>query len=152
MLSDLRSARAELASHLAALRSVNVTFEPSSLAGTRAAAAQGGHGPHHAPEPFRFDSQLAAGALQIVDTPDGERMRLVLQQNVPGLRASVSISRASGTVQFLPLERGQDLAGVMESVNAPAEPHEFHAILRLAVGDKHEQLPFEMFEPEGHAH
>jgi hypothetical protein len=87
-----------------------------------------------------------------VDTPAGERMRLVLQQNIPGLRASVSISRPGGTSEFLPLERAKDVAGVMESVNAPAEPHEFRAVLRLAVGDKHEQLAFEMVEPEGHAH
>ena len=146
------SVRNELVSHLAALRSVNVTFEPSSVAGARTAAAHAGHGGHHAPAPFKFDSELGAGTVAIVDTPAGERMRLVLQQNVPGLRASVSISRPGGPSEFLPLERAKDVAGVMESVNAPAEPHEFRAVLRLAVGDKHEQLAFEMVEPEGHAH
>ena len=144
--------RTELVSHLAALRSVNVTFEPSSVAGTRAAAAHAGHGPHHTPQPFRFDSALGAGTLEIVDTAEGERMRLVLQQNVPGLSASVSISRAAGVVESLPLERQDGAASVMESVRAPAEPHEFRAVLRLAVGDTLEELPFEMVEPESHAH
>ncbi len=150
--SIVAAVRSELVSHLAALRSVNVTFEPSGVVGVRASAGDAAHGVHHAPQPFRFDSQLAAGTLAIVDTPAGEKMRLVLQQNVPGLKASVSISRAGGTTEFVPLERGTQVAGVMESVNAPGEPHGFRAVLRLAVGDKHEQLPFEMVEPGGHAH
>nr|MDQ2734426.1 cation transporter [Pseudomonadota bacterium] len=144
--------RAELVSHLAALRSVNVTFEPSSVAGTRATATHEGHGAHHAPKPFRFDSKLGAGTLEIVDTPAGERMRLVLQQNIPGLKASVSISRPAGAVELLSLEPKPGVADVMESANAPAEPHDFRAVLRLAVEDKHEQLPFDMVEPEAHAH
>ena len=117
--------RSELVSHLAALRSVNVTFESASVAGTRAAIVHASHGAHHAPEPFRFRSALAAGTLEIVETPAGERMRLVLEENVPGLKASVSISRAGGAVELLPLERRLGVAGVLESGTAPAEHTSF---------------------------
>ena len=127
--------RSELVAHLAALRSVNVTFQPPDLKGTRA-AEHAGHGDHHAPEPFVFNARLAAGTLEIVDTPDGERMRLVLLQNVPGLRASVSIPRGKKDVELLRLAPGRNAVDVMQSVKAPAEPHEFEAVLRLEVGNK----------------
>jgi hypothetical protein len=141
--------RSELVSHLAALRSLNVTFEPPSLKGVQP-AAHVEHGGHDAPEPFVFHGRLASGSLEIVDTPDGERMRLVLLNQVPGVRATVLIARGAQT-EVLRLEPQPD-AKVMQSRVAPAEPHEFEAVLQLKLGDEIEDLSLQMSEPEGHHH
>ncbi|WP_426265257.1 cation diffusion facilitator family transporter [Sphingomonas sp. PWP1-2] len=144
-----RSLKRELLEHMPALRTANVTFETSDLAAT-AAIESSAH--HHAPEPFRFRSDLAEGVLTIVDTPQGERMRLTLAHAVPGLKASVTIQRPGSGDEELWLDPASGEALRFDSKTAPAEPHEFDAVLHLILGDRADALQFRMNEPAGHAH
>jgi cation diffusion facilitator family transporter len=145
-----RTLKAELMEHISALRSANVTFDSSDLS-FPSAQPTGGPGHHHAPDPFRFKSKLAEGVLEIVDTPDGERMRATLDRAEPGLVAEVLIDRAGGACETLHLTQA-DGRNVLESTAAPAEPHEFDAVLELAAGGRAEALRFSMKEPVGHNH
>ena len=137
--------QAELLGHMPALRVANVRFDLSGVAPTSQPH-------HHAPEPFRVECALARGVLEIIDTPDGERMRLTLTQNSDGLEARVTISRPGAADESLPLLPAQGDHHTYLSEFAPAEPHEFKAVLRLTAGGKTIGLPFEMLEPEGHHH
>lgn len=139
-----RDLKKELIQHLPALRTVNVTFDPLNDVDT-----QHGSSHHHAPQPFRFKCELAEGVIEITDTSKGERMRLTVKRQVPALQAVVTIER-SAAVETLMLLPTSDC--VYESVEAPAEPHEFNAQLRLAIGAQREVLQFRMEEPEGHHH
>lgn len=144
--------RQELFEHMPALRTVNITFESSGFgfrAPSIAATARNGH---HAPEPFRFAGGLAEGVLEIVDTPNGERMRLTLSRQVSGLTANVVIERPGGTPESLQLEGTQGKGDTFQSSVAPAEPHEFTASLHLAAGERDEVMNFQMKEPAGHRH
>lgn len=139
-----RDLKQELIQHLPALRTVNVTFE----------ALNDAHAPHglshrHAPEPFRFKNEIAEGVVEIVDTPKGERMRLTVKHPVSILEAVVTIERPT-EIETLSLLRSGSF--VYESAEAPSEPHEFTAQLRLAAGEQREVLPFRMEEPQGHRH
>jgi len=145
-----RTLKAELMEHIPALRSANVTFDSEGLPAPSALAA-GGSGHHHAPAPFRFNSNLAEGVLEIVDTPDGERMRATLDRAEPGLVVVVLIDRAGGACETLHLTQA-NRRNVVESTAAPAEPHEFDAVLELAAGGRAETLRFSMKEPVGHNH
>ena len=107
---------------------------------------------HHAPESFKVASPLAAGLLEIVDTPKGERMRLTLDHPVGGLTATVTIDRAGGKVEVFPLVAVADNPRAYESAVAPEEPHEFSAQLRLKAGDRIHVSHFKMAEPAGHHH
>ncbi|CDX16246.1 putative transmembrane efflux protein [Mesorhizobium plurifarium] len=136
------SLKAELSAHIPALDVATVRFaEPRT---------EGGH--HHAPDPFLVSGKLASGLLEIVDTPQGERMRLRLSRHAEGLRANVAIERADGAVESLPLSPVGGDHHYLQSLVAPAEPHEFSARLQLAAGSDSEDLPFAMAEPEGHHH
>ncbi|CDX61846.1 putative transmembrane efflux protein [Mesorhizobium plurifarium] len=136
------SLKAELFAHIPALDVATVRFaEPRT---------EGGH--HHAPDPFLVSGKLASGLLEIVDTPQGERMRLRLSRHAEGLRANVAIERADGAVESLPLSPVGGDHHYLQSLVAPAEPHEFSARLQLAAGSDSEDLPFAMAEPEGHHH
>ncbi|CDX22388.1 putative transmembrane efflux protein [Mesorhizobium plurifarium] len=136
------SLKAELSAHIPALDVATVRFaEPRT---------EGGH--HHAPDPFLVSGKLASGLLEIVDTPHGERMRLRLSRHAEGLRANVAIERADGAVESLPLSPLGGDHHYLQSLVAPAEPHEFSARLQLAAGSDSEDLPFAMAEPEGHHH
>jgi cation diffusion facilitator family transporter len=140
--------REELHEHLPPLQAATVQFDAS---GVPPAAAALGH--HHAPEPFRVDSALVKGVLAIVDTPEGERMRLTVQELAPRLSAMVAIQRPGGVVERLALLRLTDNGLVLQSREAPAEPHAFEAELELQAGDGRSlRLPFRMDEPEGHHH
>ena len=110
------------------------------------------HGHHHAPEPFRFKGQLADGTLEIIDTPQGERMRLTLRDDAHGLSATVVIDRPGGATEGLPLREVAGDHHKLQSDVAPAEPHEFSASLILTAGGRDETLPFAMKEPPGHHH
>ncbi|RWH68475.1 cation diffusion facilitator family transporter [Mesorhizobium sp.] len=136
------SLKAELFAHIPALDVATVRFA--------APGAEGGH--HHAPDPFLVSGKLACGLLEIVDTPQGERMRLRLSRHAEGLRANVAIERAGGAVESLPLSPVGGDHHYLQSLVAPAEPHEFSARLQLAAGQDSEDLPFAMAEPEGHHH
>lgn len=138
----------QLREHLPPLGLTTVQFDTS-----RVIAAEGGaHGHHHAPEPFKIDSPLARGLLAIVDTPDGERMRLTVSEYAEVLTAVVCISRDGGAIERLPLLPVAGDHHVFQSVVAPAEPHEFNAELQLSDGARQENLSFRMEEPERHHH
>ncbi len=135
----------ELREHLPALGASTVQFDRE---GVEAVARAG----HHAPKPFRVSSLLASGLLQIVNTLEGERMRLTLTEPTEGLAAVVHIKRPDGSIERLPLEASDDDHLALQSAVAPAEPHEFDADLVLLAGERREVLPFRMEEAEGHPH
>ena len=84
----------------------------------------------------------------IVDTPEGERMRFEPDALVPGLEARVVIFRP-GAEEVLSMVRDAS-SGAFQSVDVPAEPHEFNAELRLENAGDAERLPFAMSEPHAH--
>jgi cation diffusion facilitator family transporter len=133
--------RHELADHLPALAEARIVFAT--------AADPGSH--HHAPDPVYVSTRLADGLLQIVDTPDGERMQLRVSRHAEGLRATVAIER-NGRTEMLELRPVQGNHHWLQSSTAPEEPHEFAASLKLAAGNDNEDLAFAMVEPEGHHH
>ena len=134
--------RHELQDHLPALAEASILF----------ASSVEGRSHHHAPDPVPVSTKLANGLLQIVDTPDGERMRLRVSRHAEGLIASVDIERAGGRTEILDLQPVGDDHHLLQSRTAPEEPHEFSARLRLAAGAELEELAFAMTEPAGHHH
>jgi len=136
------SLKTELFAHIPALDVATVRFAE--------AQASGGH--HHAPDPFLVSGKLASGLLEIVDTPQGERMRLRLSRHAEGLQVSVAINRPGSEIERLPLSPVGGDHHYLQSLVAPAEPHEFSARLQLAAGPDSEDLAFAMAEPEGHNH
>lgn len=134
--------RRELKDHLPALAEASILFAPSAEAG--------GH--HHAPDPVPVATRLANGLLQIVDTPDGERMRLRISRHAEGLSASVDIEREGGRTEVLDLQPVGGDHHLLQSHMAPEEPHDFSARLRLAAGAESEELAFAMAGPAGHHH
>ena len=146
-----RNLKTELLAHTPALKTANVTFEHSELARVDLRPAPDRHAGHHAPEPFRVHSQIAEGILAIVDTPNGERMRLTVDRVVGGLSAEVVIDRGGDGAETIPL-LATDEPTIFESAKAPNEPHAFHAVLQLVKEDQSDRVPFEMTEPESHNH
>ena len=146
-----RNLKAELLGHTPALKTANVTFEHSQLDKVDLPTIARTSSGHHAPEPFRFEGKLAAGTLAIVDTPDGERMRLVLKRQDNALAAQVLIDRGADGLETLQLI-GSSASNTMESEVAPQEPHSFKGVLQLTAHGSQENLAFEMSEPDGHAH
>jgi cation diffusion facilitator family transporter len=143
--------RAEMLAHIPALSVANVRCQGSGVLAAELvpkAAEAGGH--HHAPEPFKVKSTLGNGLLEIVDTPKGERMRLTLEQADARLVPTVTIDRAGGRVEALPLFPAANNTRIFESHSAPEEPHEFAAQLRLKAGEQTDVLDFKMAEPAGH--
>jgi hypothetical protein len=136
------SLKTELFAHIPALDVATVRFAE--------AQASGEH--HHAPDPFLVSGKLASGLLEIVDTPQGERMRLRLSRHAEGLQVSVAINRPGSEIERLPLSPVGGDHHYLQSLVAPAEPHEFSARLQLAAGPDSEDLAFAMAEPEGHNH
>ena len=146
-----RSVQRTLVDHLPALSRANVSFVHADITGL---STPGPHASksHHAPQPFQFRSDLASGVLEIVDTPEGERMRLTLGRDAPTLTARVEIDRTGAKAERLMLEQTGDSATVLQSRTAPAEPHEFDATLFLEIAGQQEIIPFGMKEPTGHQH
>ena len=144
----------ELFAHIPVLTVANVRVHGAAPETVAPQVADQGHAGahHHAPEPFKVKSMIAAGLLEIVDTPKGERMRLTLDHPVKGLTAMVTIERAEGQVEVLPLISVANNPLTYQSSVAPKEPHEFWAELRLKVGDKFHVSHFKMVEPAGHHH
>ncbi|MBX4906517.1 MULTISPECIES: cation diffusion facilitator family transporter [Rhizobium] len=149
--------RRELQGHLPSLGNATIQFDDGGATPASASAAhehQPAHAApdhHHAPAPFTVSSRLATGLLEIVDTPDGERLRLSISKHVKGLEAVVEIAR-DGSVERLPLLPSPTDHHALVSAVAPAEPHEFDAMLKLMAGVEIDDLPFRMEEPEGHHH
>jgi hypothetical protein len=73
---------------------------------------------------------LARGLLEIADTPEGERMRLRASRHAEGMQARVEIAHGA-TAEQLDLLPVGDYHHHLERRQAPAEPHEFAASLRL---------------------
>lgn len=136
----------ELREHLPALAGTMIRFD-CNAADAHEPLSSAAH--HHSPEPFKVECDLAAGLLEIVDTPAGERMRFTVTRCTPGLSATVTIDRpiTSETVELLPAGHS-----TYQSDNAPAEPHEFSARLHLTAGAASIVLPFTMTEPHDHHH
>jgi cation diffusion facilitator family transporter len=140
---------AMVADHVPALASAHVRVRSIERA---AAPLTPGHiGHHHAPDPVPVKGTFVEAVLEIVDTPNGERIRLAAARLTDNAAVSVVIHRPEGEGK-LPLLPQDGELGVLMSTNAPAEPHEFDARLVLRVGDHEEILPFRMLEPEGHHH
>lgn len=150
VLSDIEALEEKLFAHLSALSEVNVHLDNPS--GLTVPNVERDHHQHvHTPAPFEVACALAAGTLEIVDTPAGERMRLTVDRHVDGLSATVTIDRPSGP-EILRLHPVADDHHSFESTVAPAEPHEFQALLVLGAMDQRQELPFRMVEPEDHHH
>lgn len=131
----------ELFEHLPALAEARIRLANDSVSTEYVGEPShlGGH--HHAPDPFRVDDALAIGLLEIVDTPNGERMRLTVERHVDGLMATVIINRPAGP-ETLPLVPASGDHHRFESMAAPAEPHEFTAALLLQAHGQQSRLPF----------
>ena len=134
--------RRELHEHLPALDEAVVLFAPpaSTPAG------------HHPPDAVAVSSRLALGLLEIVETPDGERLQLRISRHAEGLSARVGIERDGGEIEELDLLPVDGDHHLLRSRAAPQEPHEFTAKLRLAAGNDNDELSFAMAEPAGHSH
>lgn len=124
---------------------------PALAVATVRIAAPEPQGHHHAPDPFQVNGKLAQGLLEIVDTTEGERFRLRVSRHAEGLSAAVAIKRDAGLEQhaLVPVAGDHHL---LQSLEAPAEPHEFDAELVLTNASDSERLVFRMLEPEGHHH
>lgn len=139
----------ELHAHIAPLEAVSVLLDRSDAVLDIPAA--GNH--DHAPQPFRVKTSWIDGELRILDTPEGERMRLTLVRGIQGLEASVKIDRPGGQVESLQLLPASPDHKLFQSMAAPDEPHEFDAQLLLRDRSGSEDvLSFRMREPEGHHH
>ena len=132
----------QLADHLPALAEADIVFAPRD---TSTAS-------HHAPDPIPFSSRLADGLLEIVETPDGERLQLRVSRHAEGLRASVGIDREGGGTEVLQLHPVGGDHHHLQSEFAPREPHEFAARLSLIAGSDREELAFAMAEPAADHH
>ena len=99
-----------------------------------------------------FEAKSPMGAVEMVDTPDGERVRMTVNDQAPGLSATIVIDRSNGVVETLPLAAVSDDNHRFQSSVAPAEPHEFSGELHLSAGGRTDVLPFTMTEPAHHPH
>ena len=134
----------ELLDHLPALKSARIRVRSADGVSVPASSPHD----HGAPDPVQIRGRLACGRLTIVDTPAGERMRFDPDAFVPGLEARVVIFRPRAE-EVLAMVR-EVSSGTFQSVEAPAEPHEFKAELRLENAGDAERLPFAMSEPHAH--
>lgn len=142
--------KAEMKAHIPTLSAANVRFHGREVISMgEHSTAHAVH--HHAPKPFEFTARLAQGVLAIVGTPQGERMRLMLSRPAGQLKATVSIDRPGG-IETLVLSPDAKDPGVLQSAEAPAEPHEFTARLYLSRLEAEEVLSFKMTEPADHHH
>ena len=67
------------------------------------------------------------------------------------LSAEVQIDRGDDGIETIPLFATEDPT-ILQSAQAPREPHAFQAVLQLDAKDQSVRLAFEMSEPEGHDH
>ncbi len=143
----------ELSEHMPALSSARIRVRPYDAASTEPlvdhkASKHSGH--HHARAPVAVNGELAQGVVEIIDTPQGERLRFTSAQRAADLRLVANIQRSSARVEALELIQQSGGVEFLSSA-APEEPHEFDAILQVRSGDRSEDLPFHVAEPEGHA-
>src|SRR6266511_2804650 len=126
----------ELFHHMPALAAARIRARPFDSAGMGESAPipadyrAHATGHHHAPTPVAVRGQLAEGAMEIVDTPDGERMQFSASRAAADLEAAVEIERGNDRVELLPLAALPGDRSRFRSSVAPQEPHEFAARLR----------------------
>jgi len=136
--------------HLPVLTGANIRFGRGGEAASALVEGHAGH--HHAPEPFVFKGRLAKGKLQIVDTPEGERLQMTVSERVGNLRAVVVVTRPGGRAETLLLLPSIRHHQNHTSQEAPAEPHKFDATLQLSAAGQSEELTFHMAESAGYHH
>lgn len=142
----------ELFEHVPALASARIRVRPFDPASTEAMVDHNvpSHNGHHAPAPVSITGELANGVIEIIDTPQGERLRFVASQVTDGLVVTVSIERGGGQIERLELAATPRDSAQFLSHLAPAEPHEFDAVLRLELAGRSEEIPFHVAEPADH--
>lgn len=142
----------ELSEHMPALSSARIRVRPYDTKSVEplvdhSVAAHAGH--HHAPNPVTVRSELAQGVVEIIDTPQGERLQFTSSSPAPGLVVVATIQREGSrdeVLELIALPGGtQFLSGA-----APEEPHDFDAVLSFQLGGQSEALPFHMAEPSDH--
>ena len=138
--------------HMPALSSAHIRARPyDPVPNDRAAADSVGHsGHHHAPAPVAVKGELADGVLEIVDTPEGERLWFTASRVAAGIKAVVTIQRGHDRTETLELAALSGNPPRFVSAVAPEEPHEFDAQLHLQADKRAEVLPFRVVEPEDH--
>ena len=141
--------RGQLLAHVPALATMRIMIKsfgsPTTETDGRRVSAH-----HHAPEPVAVHGELAEGALEIIDTPQGERIQFATKRATAGLSAVICIARDGGVVETLTLNASRDDPAKFLSTAAPAEPHTFHGELALCVAGRTEVLPFHVVEPDDH--
>lgn len=108
---------------------------------------QAHHHPHGAPEPIHISNELISGKLEIINTPNGERMRFLCDKSDANLNLRVIINRPDD-LEILKLNKFSQNEFLSDV--APNEPHEFSAEFEISVDSKREVVPFEMHEPHNH--
>ncbi len=103
------------------------------------------HHHHGAPDPVHIKNSLTTGSLEIVQTPNGERMKYSAETSSDQLKFRVVITR-SESLEVLELERISN-SNEFLSRHAPNEPHEFSAEFEISSGETREVIAFEMREP-----
>jgi len=92
----------QLLAHIPALSAAHVRVRPASgTIGDHHRHEHAGH--HHAPDPVPVTGELTEGVIEIIDTPDGERVRFAAVRLTAGTDAVVAIDRPGGQVETLPL-------------------------------------------------
>lgn len=142
----------ELFEHMPALASARIRARPfdgetQTVVVAPSGPSRGAHGHHHAPNPVSVQGHVASGILQIIDTPDGERLEFRSPHAVHGLTAEAVIHHGNDRLESLPLQVDAQDPRRMLSAVTPQEPHEFDAELRLRQGGASETLSFRMSEP-----
>ena len=140
----------ELTDHLPALSSARIRVRPYDATSAEPLVDHNvaAHAGHHAPNPVPVRGELTDGVMDIIDTPQGERLRFTSSRPVPGLSAIATIRRGTQD-EVLALTALADGTAFL-SDTAPQEPHEFDAVLTLALAGRSEVVRFRMSEPEGH--
>ncbi len=105
---------------------------------------------NHDAEPVMINSNHTKGHLEIVQTPDGERMKYSFSKKSEHLSLRVLINRPDG-LEILELNQVSGADFYMSNI-APSEPHEFAAELEMTAGTLREVIPFEMHEHHDHDH
>ena len=108
------------------------------------------HDGHHAPDPVTIRGTKLSGLLEIINTPDGERMRFTASRNISEDTLMVEIDRRENPVERLVLLKNSEDTNTFLSTTAPGEPHEFTAVIFLV--NSPERINFSMKEPADHDH
>lgn len=117
----------------------------------RGGAAEHAHH-HHQPTPQAIEGKILHGAIEIIDTPAGERLRFASSAAMSPKKLQVCIKRSSGEMETLDLIQSSIAPEIFMSTAAPAEPHEFSAFINCETASGSDSVNFEMHEPEHHHH